>query len=261
MAALLHMFNPPSDMRERYEKINVGGTAVVADAASRSDVRRLVFFSTIAVYGPSGGEVLTEDSTPRPDTFYAETKLAAERIVLEAKNAEGKSIGCVLRFGAVYGARVKGNYRNLLKALSKGYFVPIGTGANRRTLIYDKDAARAAVLALEHPAAVGNVFNVSDGSCHTLSEIIEAMCLALGRNLPRLSMPVTPLRLVAGTIEDVMHFAGLHSPITRALIDKYTEDMAVDCRRFRRQLGFLPSYDLLAGWKDAICETGGTVEY
>jgi len=33
MAALLHIVNPPPEMREKYERINIGGTATVADAA------------------------------------------------------------------------------------------------------------------------------------------------------------------------------------------------------------------------------------
>ena len=80
-------------------------------------------------------------ATLQPDTFYAQTKLAAEQIVLNARRAEGQPLGTVLRLGAVYGSRIKGNYRQLLKALAKRRFVPIGQGQNRRTLVYDRDEA------------------------------------------------------------------------------------------------------------------------
>ncbi len=122
LAALLHIVNPPPSLQPEYERINVGGTATVVEAARQAGVGRMVFFSTIAVYGDSAGGILTEDSPPRPDSFYAQTKLAAERIVLAAKRADGRPLGTVLRLGAVYGSRIKGNYRRLLHCPCPGPF-------------------------------------------------------------------------------------------------------------------------------------------
>ena len=252
LAALLHVVNPPPELREKYERINVGGTATVVEAAVKAGVKRVVLASTIAVYGPSNDRILNEDSTPHPDTFYAQTKLAAEKIVLNAKRADGQSIGTVLRFGAVYGARIKGNYERLVKALARNRFIPIGAGRNRRTLVYDKDVARAVVLAVQHPAAAGKIYNVTDGQFNELNDIIAAICVALGRKLPRFSVPVGPVRITAGIIEDIMRLIGRHTPISRATIDKYTEDIAVEGRRIQTELGFVPQYDLVSGWRETV---------
>jgi len=254
LAALLHIVNPPPEMREKYERINIGGTAIVVDAAIRAGVSRVVLFSTIAVYGASTGSVLTEASPIRPDSFYAQTKVNAERIVLSAKRNDGMPLGTVLRLGAVYGAGIKGNYRRLVQSLARGRFVPVGDGANRRTLVYDKDVALAAVLALKHSAAAGKIFNVSDGEFHTLNDIISRMCEALDRKPPHWSLPVGPVRFAAALVEDMARLAGIKPPIMRATIDKYTEDVAVDSQRIQRELGFVPQYDLSAGWQDAVEE-------
>ncbi|MCG2679944.1 MAG: NAD-dependent epimerase/dehydratase family protein [Kiritimatiellae bacterium] len=219
LAALLHIVNPPPKLCEKYERINVGGTATVVEVAVKAGVKRIVLASTIAVYGPSNGQILNEDSVPQPDTIYAQTKLAAEKIVLNAGSADGQPIGTVLRFGAVYGSRIKGNYQRLLRSLARGRFIPIGAGQNRRTLVYDKDLARAIVLAVQHPAAAGKIYNVTDGRFHTLNEIIAAICEVLGRKPPRFSIPVDPSRAVAGMIEDAMRLIGRDSPISRAMID------------------------------------------
>ena len=254
LAALLHIVNPPPALRSRYERINVGGTANVVEAARQAGVGRVVFFSTIAVYGASAGGVLTEDSPLRPDSFYAQTKVDAERIVLAAKRADGTPLGTVLRLGAVYGARIKGNYERLLQSLARGRFLPVGNGSNRRTLVYDKDVALAAVLALKHSAAAGKIFNVSDGEFHTLNDIISRMCEALDRKPPHWSLPVGPVRFAAGLVEDMARLAGIKPPIMRATIDKYTEDVAVDSQRIQCELGFVPQYDLSAGWRETIGE-------
>jgi UDP-glucose 4-epimerase len=210
-------------------------------------------------------------ATLQPDTFYARTKLAAEQIVLNAGGADRQPLGTVLRLGAVYGSRIKGNYERLTRALAGSLgtryqflaklghvprfpFIPIGSGRNRRTLVYDKDVGRAAVLAVSHPAAAGRVFNVTDGTFHTLNEIIESICSALGRKPPRLSLPVGPTRALVGLIEKGSHAIGLKPPITRAIIDKYTEDIAVDGSLIQKELGFVPQYDLKTGWEETVRE-------
>jgi UDP-glucose 4-epimerase len=254
MAALLHLVNPPPTLRREYERINVGGTATVVEAALQAGVKRLVFFSTIAVYGSSNGPVLTEATPPHPETLYAQTKLDAEQIVLQARRSDGQPLGTVLRLGAVYGARVKGNYRRLVQALAHRRFIPIGQGNNRRTLIYDRDVARAAVLATQHPGAAGQIYNVSDGQFHPLSEIIDTICQVLGRRPPRFSAPVGPTRFTAGVIEDIGQLVGRRFPIGRVTIDKYIEDVAVDSQRIQRELEFAPQFDLKAGWRETIRE-------
>jgi nucleoside-diphosphate-sugar epimerase len=254
LAALLHMVNPPDHLLDLYRKINVGGTKNVVESALKANVRRILFFSTISVYGDTDGRIVSEDTPPRPDTFYGRTKLEAEKMVLAAKNRTGKPIGTVLRLAAVYGSRIKGNYRQLLMALEKGRFVPIGPGENRRTMIYDKDVAKAAVLTLCHPVAAGRLYNVSDGQYHRLEEIMMAMCRALGRIPPRFSLPAAPVRFTVGVFEDALKMIGLKPPVTRATIDKYLEDVAVDSQLIQKELGFTPEFDLIPGWEGAVRE-------
>jgi len=57
-------------------------------------------------------------SPTHPDTFYAQTKRSAEQIFLNARGADGQPLGTVLRLGAVYGSRIKGNYERLTRALA-----------------------------------------------------------------------------------------------------------------------------------------------
>ncbi len=254
LAGLLHVVNAPASLRGEYERINVGGTAIMVEAAARAGVKRFVFFSTIAVYGRTSARILAESASPRPDNDYARTKLAAEQVVLAARGADDRPIGTVLRFGAVYGSRIKGNYERLVRSLACGRFIPIGDGGNRRTLIYDRDAAGAAVTAVHHPVAAGRVYNVSDGRYHALSDIIGAICAALGRKPPRVSLPVGMVRFAAGILEDAGRLVHIESPVTRSTIDKYTEDVAIDCRLIERELGFIPQFDLATGWRETVRE-------
>jgi UDP-glucose 4-epimerase len=110
------------------------------------------------------------------------------------------------------------------------------------------------VEVVSHPAAAGRLYNVTDGGFHSMNEIIEAICLALGRKPPLFSLPVGPMRMVAGLIEKGAGVLGRKSPITWETVDKYTEDIAVDGSLFQKEIGFVPQFDLKAGWVDAVKE-------
>ena len=59
---------------------------------------------------------------------------------------------------------------------------------------------------------------------------------------------------MAGVIEKAGHSIGLNPPSIRAMIDKYTEDIAVDGGLIQKELGFVPQYDLKTGWEETIKE-------
>jgi nucleoside-diphosphate-sugar epimerase len=247
LAALLHVVNPPPGFERRYRDINVEGTRHVADAAAAAGVRRLVIASTTAVYGPTGGQAASEDTAPAPDSWYAESKLEAERVARAVGRQAGVEI-VILRLSAVYGPRVRGNYRRLLRAMARGRFVSIGPGRNRRSLVADTDAARAFELAARHPAAPGQIFNVADGPAHTVEEILGAMAAAVGRRLPRWHLP-TGLARAAAAAGDVAGGVIGRRPGLRPSVEKYLEESAVDVSRIGAVIGFRPQLDLETGWR------------
>jgi nucleoside-diphosphate-sugar epimerase len=252
MAALLHATEGASPDVEAYRRTNVEGTRQMVNAALSANVGRFVLFSTIAVYGPGHGDPWDESSPLCPDSPYGITKAEAERIVIGATRRDGTPLGVVLRLAAVFGPNLKGNYLRLARALGAGRFVPLGAGTNRRALINDRDVAAATLLAATHPAAAGRTYNLSDGIDYPLADVIGAMCHALGRQPPRVRLPLPPVRWAAGVVEAMARVAGVRPPVTRAAIEKYTEDTRVDSSLIRKDLGFVPQSSLREGWMDAI---------
>jgi UDP-glucose 4-epimerase len=252
LAALLHVANPPPELDREYERVNVLGTQTVCTAAAKTGVRPVVFASTITVYGPTNGRVVDEDGAAHPLTRYAETKLAGERIALACCNDQGEALTCVLRLGAIYGPAMKGNYWRLLQSLNAGRYLRVGDGNNRRTLVYESDAAAAVLAALRHPAATGSIFNVTDGDTPTMNAIVATICQALGRDTPRVAVPAGPMRLAAGLVDGGAGIFKLQSPVTRETIDRLCEDVAIDGSRLQSTLGFRPQYGLERGWRETV---------
>ncbi|SRR6266545_1082057 len=249
LAAVLHRMTHADQAGADYAAVNTAATAALAREAACAGVERLVLFSSIAVYGETHGAIAGEEMLPAPVTPYARSKLQAEQAVFAEARRNGAPLGAVLRLAAVYGPRVKGNYLSLVRHLASRRPFPILPGTNRRTLVFDDDVARAAVLASEHPAAAGCTFNVTDGSVHTVREIHNAICEALGRRAPRIGLPVA----VARRLVDASRWS-LRGPLARvaAMVDKYGEDVAIDGRRIQRELGFTPGIDLHEGWRRTV---------
>jgi nucleoside-diphosphate-sugar epimerase len=253
LAAKLHINNPGSALAGEYRAVNVDGTRVVAEAARDAAVRRLVFFSSIAVYGrTTPGQLAHEDSPASADSLYAVTKRDAEELLLAVRrSSDGQPLGVVLRVAAVYGSHVKGNYRQLVRWLRRGVFLPVGSGENRRTLVHELDVANAALLAALHPAAAGRVYNVTDGHVHTFREIVAVICEVLGRKPPSMYVP-TPLAQAGARLLDSGLILAKRSRIAGPLVEKLVEDMAVSGGRIQEELGFTPRFSLRSGWQETI---------
>jgi nucleoside-diphosphate-sugar epimerase len=61
-------------------------------------------------------------------------------------------------------------------------------------------------------------------------------------------------------LEDGARLFGRRSPITRATVDKYTENIAVEAKPIEKELGFVPQYDLATGWRETVQEMRRTGE-
>lgn len=248
LAAKLHIDTTDADeaARAEYERVNATATHDLVRLCETHGVRRFVYFSTIGVYGSSRpGEVFDERSPVHGGSLYTATKLRGEEAALLAPSP------VVLRLAAVYGPRMKGNYRTLARAIQSGLFLRVGNGTNRRTLVHEQDVVAAALLAAEH-AAPRSVYNVTDGQIHTVRDILTAIASAAGTSLLPGHIPVGPLRFAAGAAESFFHLLGKRSPLRRAMVDKLLEDVAVSGQRLQSELGFVPVFDLATGWRHAL---------
>ncbi|MBI9089849.1 MAG: NAD-dependent epimerase/dehydratase family protein [Desulfobacterium sp.] len=259
LAARLHVNNPSPALKDEYHSVNVAGTLNVLEAASYAKADRIIFFSTISVYGAGkSNQVVDEGSATAPDTLYAGTKLKAEFLIdAFCRNRLDAPEVTVLRLASVYGRRVKGNYKLMIHAVEKGGFVFPGNGDNRRTLVHEEDVASAAILAAEHPLAKGRTFNVTDGTTHTVQDIVTAIARALGKQPLEIHIHDTLIRAIVCL---------LGSPLFRRLprieklgymIDKMNEHVAVNGGKIQQDLGFVPQWGLDRGMRLALTEALG----
>jgi UDP-glucose 4-epimerase len=154
-----------------YEQVNHWGTAELVYAIEQSKVSRLVYVSSASVYG-SSSEVLTEDSTPNPETFYGVSKLRAETHI---KRLFNKINALIIRCGNVYGYSPSMRFdavinRFMFDANFNNRISINGNGKQHRSFIHiDKlVTSLAQVILQEIPSGV---YNLSDKNIQVLDLI------------------------------------------------------------------------------------------
>ncbi len=153
--------NPSETMR-----INVDGTRNVLECAIKSDIKRVVFASSAAVYGDSPSAA-KESQQPAPQDPYGQSKLEGERLM--KKYYEENDLSTIsLRFFNVYGPRMNGG---VIRAFIENEQVKIfGNGSQVRDFVYVDDVVDAMLIA--SGSKITGEFNVGTGSGTTLMDLL-----------------------------------------------------------------------------------------
>jgi len=159
-----------------YFDINVVGTKNLMNACVGRSIKRVVYFSSTAVYGPTKNNEIPLDESDRckPISQYGKSKLEAEKVLFHYYEEHGVPI-TVLRPPVVYGP---GLYRFslpylILDSVLKRKFVMVGNGNNYTSLCYIDNLIHGALLAAVSEKAIGEIFIISDGENMKLKEIID----------------------------------------------------------------------------------------
>lgn len=230
LAARVHVTGKDAGALPLFRAVNAEGAATLARAAREAGVRRLILVSTTTVYGNrSVGRPFDESSPPAPATPYAVSKLEAERLVLDALRGSGTEL-VILRPPLVYGPGAKGNFGRLARLARTRFPLPLASVRNRRSLVYVGNLVDAITLCIDHPAAAGRLYVVSDGADVSTPEIVRGVARASGQSAWLFPCPPGLLRFAARLI-------GRTDEASRVL-----DDMAVDSSRIRGELGWTPPF-------------------
>jgi nucleoside-diphosphate-sugar epimerase len=232
---------PPAE----YERFNIEGTRALVEAARAEGLRRFVFMSSIKVYGETPSGTIDERTPTAAEAHYARTKLAAERVVLDATDLQP----VVLRLCPVYGRGDKGNVRTMIRAIQKRRFFVPGDGSTRKSIVHVSTVADV-VRAATRSSATG-VFVVSDRNTPSIRELSDAIARNLGRRRP-VSIPAGVLRGAASFVGHAVRRIGITSPISGNLIDKAMTSSICDPGKAERTFGLTCSVDRDAALRDEI---------
>lgn len=195
VAAVYKVGIPESERAAMYDA-NVTGTERVFDAAAEAGVSRILYVSTIGVFGNTNRKVVDE-TFERTDkkwlSVYDETKYLAHEVA-EDRIAKGAPI-VVVQPGGVYGPGDQSEIANLIDQLRTGKLKMVPFGDTGFNLVYVDDVVDGILLAHDK-GRIGESYALG-GEITTIREAIEKMASYLGKKAPKRDLPVALVKAVA----------------------------------------------------------------
>jgi dihydroflavonol-4-reductase len=175
---------------------NVRGTERVLDAVFEAGVARIVYVSTVNVFGNTGGEVVDESfERPQGDylSYYDETKYLSHEV---ARDRIRKGLPIVIvQPGGVYGPGDHSELGNVIDQVRTGKLKALPFGGLGLNLVHVDDVADGILLALDK-GAIGEAY-VLGGEITTMRGLVEKVARLEGRKPPKRDLPSGVIKLAA----------------------------------------------------------------
>jgi nucleoside-diphosphate-sugar epimerase len=248
-AAIYKVGIPKSQHEEMYEA-NVRGTERVLEACAQAGVPKIVYVSTINVFGNTRGEVVDE-SYKRPGddyvSYYDRTKYEAHQVALD-QIEKGAPI-VIVQPGGVYGPNDHSEVANVIDQFRSGKLPLVPFPETGLNMVHVDDVAGGCILALES-GRVGESY-VLGGEITTMKGILEKVAQIDGKKPPKRALPTGVLKAIAPAGPVVGKIMGM-APNMRELIsasDGVTYWAKDD--KARESLGYAPR-DLDTGLRQTL---------
>ncbi len=243
--------------RALFDRINVGGTRTVLDAAIAANAG-FVQLSSVMVYGFTFPDGVGEDGPFRGEgNAYCETKLAGDQLVLEAARDRGAR-ALVIRPGDVYGIGSTPWVDRPLALMRQGLFVLPDHGRGVINHVHVDNLIDCILAAVEREAW-GRAYNLTDGQRTTCAEYFARVAALAGRSRVR-TAPTALLRPLFTTIARASRWVGREPPATEEALAFLLRPGTYSIARAQRELGYAPRVTLDEGFAQiaaALREQGG----
>jgi nucleoside-diphosphate-sugar epimerase len=238
-----------------YRVSNIELVERVLRAASQASVRRMVFISSVGVYGFPARLPVTEDHPYAPRTLYAAAKVEAEMRARRAARELGIEL-VIVRPTIVYGPGDRNGMLDKMAAMIRAsMYRVVGPGDNVLHHTYVDDIVEGVWLAATRPEAAGDHFILAGPETTTLAALSELVARAVGRSLPSRRVPAGIARAVATVVDVAAHrgmaFTAREPPVNHEKLDVMTLPISFDITKARRRLGYAPH----VGYEEGVMRT------
>jgi nucleoside-diphosphate-sugar epimerase len=162
-------------------RYNVDSVMRAFELAEDVGAERFIFSSTYSNYGlTTDGKAVTEDSPLHPQSLYAETKIAAERYLMEIA-ATSRCAPLVFRFATLFGISPRTRFdlivnQFVLEAMTHRELIIYQRGYSR-SFVHVRDVVEGIILALTAPSERirGQIFNLGSDACNFTKDEVVAL--------------------------------------------------------------------------------------
>ncbi len=239
-----------------FDRVNHVGTLHVLGAAQLAGARRTVQVSSNSAMGvnPTPTDVFRQREPYRPYLGYGRSKAAAERAVLEANTAHGMET-VVIRPPWFYGPWQPERQTRFFTLVASGRFPILGSGDQRRSMVYVDNLVQSVALAERHPEAPGQAFWAADQDSYSFAEIVHTVRAVLSQEGYAVSARTLRAPAILGSVAEradraIQRFGGYHQELH--VLGELRHTIACDISRTREVLGYRPHVALAEGMRRSL---------
>lgn len=228
-----------------YYDTNVGGMEKTLKAMEKNGVKRIIFFSSVAVYGLNKKNP-DEDHPKDPFNHYGKSKWQAEQVLQEWHKTHPDWNVNIIRPTVIFGERNRGNVYNLLKQISSGKFLMVGNGNNKKSMAYVGNIVAFVKYMIDKCTTGYNVFNYIDKPDFTMNDLVNHVEKVLGKHIPSTHFPYW-LGMFGGYCFDLLAFITRKKlTISSVRVKKFCATTEFNATKVQKT-GFKPPYTLGEG--------------
>lgn len=225
-----------------YYDTNVGGMEVTLKAMEKNGCKRLIFFSSVAVYGLNKKNP-AENHPADPFNHYGKSKWKAELVLQAWFDSHTDWNIDIIRPTVIFGERNRGNVYNLLKQISSGRFLMVGNGRNRKSMAYVGNIVAFVKYMIENVDTGYNVFNYIDKPDNDMNQLVAHVSKVLKKHTPSVHFPYW-LGMLGGYCFDLMaKLSGKKLTVSSVRIKKFCATTEFDATKAHSS-GFKAPYTL-----------------
>jgi nucleoside-diphosphate-sugar epimerase len=224
---------------ETLHSINVEGTRNLVDALKNSrSLRRFVHVSTVAVVGGTDPRTpAREDILCRPQDAYGETKLVAERMVLNHASTGFPAV--IARPMWIYG-RSSATTTNLFRKIALRKLPMVGPARNTIQPVALEDVIVALLKCAATAGVEGGLYNIAGPQILTVRSMCETIAEAMGTTLPVMPVPLPIAIMLALMSELLLPLIGMKAPLTRKKLEFFRLNNSYSIDRAHQDLSWTP---------------------
>ncbi len=229
---------------DEYYEVNGIGSENVTKAAQVNNIKKIIFTSTVAVYAMNSNHA-DESHKPAPFNDYGKSKLEAEQHFKNWADSNSDNAATIVRPVVVFGENNRGNVYNLIKQITSGKFLMIGSGKNKKSMAYVGNVAAFLMARLDSRENF-EVFNYADKPDFETKDLITTIYDKLGRKTPKLALPYS-LGMLAGYVFDgLAKLTKKTFPISSIRIEKFCANTTINADK-AHATGFETKFTLAEG--------------
>ncbi|WP_433894978.1 NAD-dependent epimerase/dehydratase family protein [Sphingobacterium mizutaii] len=228
-----------------YYDVNVEGMRHTLEAMEANGVNRLIFTSSVAVYGLDKDN--PDESFPA-DAFnhYGKSKWEAEQVLQEWYKTHSDWNVNIVRPTVIFGEGNRGNVFNLLNQIASGKFMMIGDGKNQKSMSYVGNVVAFLEFLIQHKREGYNVYNYVDKPDFTTNDLVYHTGEILGKKIPTTHIPYW-IGMLGGYGFDVLAFISRKKlTISSVRVKKFCAVTKYDSTKAMSS-GFVPPYSMEEG--------------